>query len=122
VEKDGESRLVRVDVIETFNHLLGLRVHHMRTDEAAGIRWVEGISPDEKRVLVVWRKLARRAGNDEKSLAGWLRARWPNGDEFDLVYVNGPAELWALRRPADAWDFRRTEEHFTRLMFDATQA
>lgn len=122
VEKDGESRLVRVDVIETFNHLLGLRVHRMRTDEAAGIRWVEGASPNEERVLVVWRKLARHAGNDERSLAGWLRARWPNGDEFDLVYVNGPADSGSLRQAGEARDFRQTEEHFTRLMFDATQA
>lgn len=62
VERNGESRLVNVDLIETFNWLLGLSVRHV--DAIRNVRVVEGTSPNGDRVLVLWRNLdGRRKGS-----------------------------------------------------------
>ena len=43
VERDGETQLVNVDLVETFNWLLGLTVKHI--DIIRGIRVVDGMNP-----------------------------------------------------------------------------
>jgi adenine-specific DNA-methyltransferase len=51
----GETRPVTVDMVETFNYLLGLRVRHV--DAIQGHRVVQGVNPGGERVLVIWRNL-----------------------------------------------------------------
>ena len=51
----GETRPTKVDLVETFNYLLGLRVK--TTETMQGFRVVTGSSPAGERVLVIWRNL-----------------------------------------------------------------
>ncbi len=53
VERNGETQLVNVDLVETFNWLLGLTVKHI--DVIRGVSVVEGKNPEGDRVLVLWR-------------------------------------------------------------------
>lgn len=111
----GETRPVNVDLIETFNYLLGLRVQHV--DAIEGFRVVKGTNPAGEKVLVIWRN-RREKSNDE--LDQFFRAQGYNtcDREFDIIYVNGDNNIENLKRTAETWKVRLIEEAFHRLMFD----
>ena len=111
----GETKPTAVDLVETFNWLLGLRVASMAT--IAGIRVVEGTNPQGDKVLILWRRLADWPSD---KLDGWLTKQkiTPRDMEFDLIYVNGDNQLENLKRDDEAWKVRLIEEEFQRLMFD----
>lgn len=142
-----ESREVNVDLIETFNWLIGLTVQHIaapRTfaadferdtegrlqiadrlrQDANGPFWfrtVTGATPDGRKTLVIWRKLTGNPEEDNIVLDEWFtRQGYSSKDsEFDLIYVNGDNNLENLRAPGDtSWKVRMIEEDFHRLMFD----
>lgn len=111
----GDTRLANVDLVETFNWLLGLRVKHI--DTTRGFRIVQGINPAGEKVLVIWRNTREKSNRDldEFFLKQGLNTR---DMEFDLIYVNGDNNLENLKRPDETWKVRLTEEEFKSLMFD----
>ncbi len=141
-----ESREVAVDLLETFNWLIGLTVRHIaapRTfsaaferdsekrlrlnghpkQEADGPYWfrtVTGTTPDGRRTLVIWRKLPGEPERDNLVLDKWFTRQGYSGrdSEFDLIYVNGGNNLENLKAPDDRWKVRLIEEDFHRLMFE----
>lgn len=112
-----------MDLVETFNYLLGLRVtavddqrHHR------GYVFVEGHMPgqsaDEK-TLVVWRDCTRW---DYDRLPELLAKRDvnPASQEYAQVYINGDhniATVWA-EAFSGSLKLKPTEPEFLRLMFD----
>jgi len=115
VERNGETQLVNVDLVETFNWLLGLTVKHI--DVIRGVRVVEGTNPENERVVVLWRNLDEI---DSDSLDAWFKKQDYNtkDQEYDVIYVNGDNNLENLRRGDQTWKVRLIEEEFGRLMFD----
>jgi len=111
----GETKLVNVDLVETFNYLLGLTVKHI--DVIRGFRVVEGRSPAGEKVLVIWRNTKEKSN---KALDDFfLKQKYNTRDsEFDLIYVNGDNNLENLRREDETWKVRLIEDEFHRLMFD----
>jgi adenine-specific DNA-methyltransferase len=111
----GETKPTVVDLVETFNYLLGLRVKTM--DDVRGVRVVTGTNPQGERVLILWRK-TKALEND--ALDAWFRKQGYNtkDQEYDVIYVNGDNNLENLRKPDQTWKVRLTEEEFRRLMFD----
>jgi len=119
VERNGEMQLVNVDLIETFNWLLGLTVKHI--DMVRGVWVVEGTNPDGKLVLVLWRNLDE---TDNDKLDDWFKKQKYNtlDQEYDVVYVNGDNNLENFRTGDQTWKVRLIEEEFGRLMFDVQDA
>ncbi|MDV7341580.1 DNA methyltransferase [Terasakiella sp. A23] len=115
VTRDDETRNVRVDMVETFNYLLGLRVKTMRRSK--GIYEVTGTMPDGDNTLIIWRN-TNECDND--ALDEWFQKQQYNTRdmEFDLIFVNGDNNLENLRRADETWKVRLTEETFLTLMFD----
>jgi adenine-specific DNA-methyltransferase len=141
-----ESREMKVDLLETFNWLIGLTVQSIaapqtlnagferdtegrlvlngRLRQDAGGPWwfrtVTGTMPDGRRTLVIWRKLTGDAEQDSLVLDTWFtRAGYSARDsEFGLIYVNGDNNLENLKAADDTWKVRLIEEDFHRLMFD----
>ena len=115
VERNGETQLMNVDLVETFNWLLGLTVKHI--DVIRGVRVVEGKAPNGDRVLVMWRNLSQM---DNDALDKWFEKQDYNTREmvYDVFYVNGDNNLENLRRTDQTWKVRLIEEEFKRLMFD----
>jgi adenine-specific DNA-methyltransferase len=111
----GETQPVAVDLVETFNYLLGLRVKHV--DRIRGFKVVEGASPQGERVLVIWRNTREKSNAD---LDEFFEKQGYNtrDTEFDVIYVNGDNNLENLRRPDETWKVRLIEDDFKRLMFD----
>lgn len=121
ITEGGESRPITVDLVETFNWLLGLRVHRIRS--ADGYRTVEGTDPDGRRVLVIWRVLKDRPHTDDDLEHFFTEQGYgsrPEETALDRIYVNGDCTLANLRRPQDRWDVLLTEAEFGRLMFADT--
>jgi adenine-specific DNA-methyltransferase len=115
VERNGEMQLMNVDLVETFNWLLGLTVKHI--DVIRGVRVIDGTNPQADRVLVLWRNLDEL--NNEKLDEWFEKQGYSTRDlEYDLVYVNGDNNLENLRRDDQTWKVRLIEEEFQRLMFD----
>lgn len=121
VERNGETQLVNVDLVETFNWLLGLTVKHIDVipfkKGEPGVRVVEGTAPNGDRVLVLWRNIDQM---DNDALDKWFEKQDYNTREmvYDVFYVNGDNNLENLRRPDQTWKVRLIEEEFQRLMFE----
>jgi len=111
----GETKPTVVDLVETFNYLIGLRVKTI--DHIAGVRGVTGTNPQGERVLILWRNTK---GTDNDKLDDWFKKQGYNtkDQEFDLIYVNGDNNLENLRKPDQTWKVRLVEEEFRRLMFE----
>lgn len=145
-----ESREVDIDLLETFNWLIGLTVRHIAApqtfsaaferdsekrlrlkgrlkQEANGPYWyrtVTGATPDGRRTLVIWRKLTGEPERDNLVLDEWFTRQGYSAkdSEFDLIYVNGGNNLENLKTPDDLWKVRLIEEDFHRLMFEMERA
>jgi adenine-specific DNA-methyltransferase len=141
-----ESHEVNVDLLETFNWLVGLNVQSIAAPQTFtaeferdaegrlvlkgrlrldpnGSRWfrtVTGTTPDGRRTLIIWRKLTGNPEQDNLVLDTWFtRAGYSAKDsEFALIYVNGDNNLENLKAVDDTWKVRLIEEDFHRLMFD----
>jgi len=111
----GETRPVDVDLVETFNYLVGLRVKHI--DSVGGFRVIEGMNSNGEKVLIIWRNTTEKSNADLDQF--FQKQAYKTGDnEFDLIYVNGDNNLENLRRVDESWKVRLIEEEFHRLMFD----
>ena len=111
----GESQPTKIDLVETFNYLIGLRVQTLHS--IRGFRVVTGLTPAGEHTLIIWRDLAE---NNNAALEAFFRKQDynPRDMEFDLIYVNGDNNLENLRRPDETWKVRLIEEDFLRLMFE----
>jgi adenine-specific DNA-methyltransferase len=142
-----ESRDVHVDLLETFNYLIGLIVQHITAPQSFTaefgrdsekrlrlkgrlnqvddgpwwFRTVSGAMPDGRRALIIWRKLTGDPEQDNLVLDEWFTKQgYSTKDyEFQLIYVNGDSNLENLKAPDDTWKVRLIEEDFHRLMFDS---
>lgn len=111
----NEIRPVTIDLVETFNYLLGLRVKHV--DTIRGYRVVEGTNPEGKKVLVIWRN-TREKSNDDLDQFFQKQGYNTRDMEFDIIYTNGDNNLENLKHTDETWKVRLIEEEFQRLMFD----
>lgn len=114
ISRNNETQQVTVDMVETFNQLLGLRVQAVR--ELKGVVEVTGVNPGGENVLVLWRSISE---TDCAALDDWFKkqAYSTRDREFDLIYVNGDNNLENLRRDDETWKVRLIEETFQTLMF-----
>ena len=88
VDSSGASEKRKVDLVETFNYLIGLKVDQYVRAEEKGYAYVDGRNPKGEHVLVFWRdteKIPNAELNKELEKLGVN----PANKEFDLVYVNG---------------------------------
>ncbi|CAN5344806.1 hypothetical protein BH11ARM1_BH11ARM1_07240 [soil metagenome] len=117
----GETKEVNVDLVETFNWLLGLRVHTM--DVIRGFHVVTGRLPGQgnsengEKALIIWRDTTE---NPNEKLDEFFRKQTYNtqDQEFAVIYVNGDNNLQNLRKDDQTWKVRLIEEEFHRLMWD----
>jgi adenine-specific DNA-methyltransferase len=110
ITRGDETRPESVDLVDTFNYLLGLTVSRMYSSN--GYRVVEGIDPADERVLVIWRNTHEKSNED---LDTFFEEQGYAGAGFDRVYANGDNPL-ALK--AGDSKVHLIEEEFRRLMFE----
>ena len=111
----------KVDLVETFNYLLGLRVESMEYHIDKGYVMVEGRLRNGASTLIVWRDCDTV---DSAALNNLLSKKGirPGDSEFDYIYVNGDHSI-ANRKPGSEDDsqelkVRAIEEAFLTKMFE----
>lgn len=104
-----------VDMVETFNYLIGLIVESIKLIQ--GYVVVVGRNNDRERILVIWRDVAKHSNQALEAFCNTMEFN-PHDNEFDLIYVNGDNNLQNLRKDEDTWIVRLIEEAFHTLMFE----
>ena len=114
--RQNETREENVDVIETFNYLIGLNVTSILHPKK-GVCTVEGVTRRGERTLVIWRD-CDTVDNDALN-DFFRRMSYSTRDtEFDRIYVNGDNNLENLRTDEEQWKVVLTEQEFAKRMFE----
>jgi len=88
VDSAGAYEPREIDLVETFNYLIGLRVKHIDMQPARGFVTVTGTLPSGESCLVLWRDCEKLDYDGVASLCNKLAIN-PADNEFDVVYING---------------------------------
>ena len=116
ITRQNETREEKIDVIETFNYLIGLNVVSILYPKK-GICTVEGVTRSGERTLVIWRDCDTV---DNEALDDFFKKmNYSTRDtEFDRIYVNGDNNLENLRTDGEQWKVVLTEQEFAKRMFE----
>jgi len=146
VPSSDESKDINVDLLETFNWLIGLSVKRItapqkfnatceRDDEkrlrlkgglqveSSGPYWfrtVTGTLPDGRNALIIWRKLSGDLESDNLVLEHWFLNHCPsyNDSNINVIWVNGATTLENIKTNDHFWTVRLIESDFHRRMFN----
>jgi adenine-specific DNA-methyltransferase len=88
VDSAGAFEPRKIDLVETFNYLIGLRVKHIDMQPARGFVTVTGTLPSGESCLVLWRDCDVLDYEGVSKLCDKLAIN-PADNEFDVVYING---------------------------------
>ena len=116
--KDNELVETPVDMVETFNYLIGLNVETEDWYRDENICVVQGRTHRQNlRTLVIWRNCNVIDNEALNQFFERMDFR-TRGSDFDVIYVNGDNTLPNLRRDEDHWKVVLTEEEFAKRMFE----
>ncbi|MFQ8997522.1 site-specific DNA-methyltransferase [Allofournierella massiliensis] len=144
ITERNETKTRRVDLVETFNYLIGLSVARQSTvsyfrsepdttgsyegavrlvkDNGGeyGFKQLEGTLPDGRRALVIWRTITEDLLSSNAALDAYFTKHRinPQDREFDVIYVNGDNNLDNLRTGEESWKVQMTELEFKARMFE----
>lgn len=88
VDSAGAFEPRKIDLVETFNYLIGLRVKHIDAQPQRGFVTVTGTLPSGETCLVLWRDCDVLDYEGVAKLCDKLAIN-PADNEFDVVYING---------------------------------
>lgn len=116
--KDNELVETKVDMVETFNYLIGLNVETEDWYQDDTICVVQGRTHrDGLKTLVIWRN-CKVVDNYQLCMFFDKMDFRTRDTEFDVIYVNGDNTLPNLRRDEEHWKVVLTEEEFQKRMFE----
>lgn len=144
ITEKNECRERSVDVCETFNYLIGLRVMsqsttsyysaerskaptydgavELRKDDggAYGFRQIEGLLSDGRKALVIWRTITDDILASNAALDAYFSKYRinPAEREYDIIYVNGDNNLENLRTDDEHWKVVMIEKDFNEKMWE----
>ena len=115
VVRDGvRDDNAQVDLPETFNYLIGLRVESRR--QIDGVLTITGMDAEGRHCLILWRNLHKI---DHAALDAWFdRNRERFNGPLDVIYTNGDHTLNAMQRPGETWTAETIEPVSRELMFE----
>ncbi|MBX0332965.1 site-specific DNA-methyltransferase [Pontibacter sp. HSC-14F20] len=116
VTRNNGKRPTKVDLVETFNYLIGLIVESYAAPKD-GYVVITGKSLTGEKILVVWRDCTK---HDNKALNDFLKKSHynPLDSEFDRIYVNGDNNVENLKAGDERWKVVLIEEEFKKRMFE----
>jgi adenine-specific DNA-methyltransferase len=112
-----------IDLVETFNYLIGLRVKHIDMQLGLGFVSVTGFLPSGEKALVLWRDAEKLDYEKLNRLCEKLAIN-PADSEFEVVYINGDHNIPAVFTSTEAeggitktLKIRQIEPEFMSRMF-----
>lgn len=115
ITNSTETKLQKVDIVETFNYLLGIHVKEI--DFIRGFQMIKGELRSGENVLIIWRNLLESTNNELEAFLETLNIN-SRDFEYDRIYVNGDNHIENLKIDESKWKVVLIEEEFKRLMFD----
>ena len=116
ITRNNEIKEENVDLIETFNYLIGLYVEQISYPKSE-ICTVEGRTRAGKKALVIWRDCTK-ISNEQLNDFFTKSAYNVRDNEFDVIYVNGDNNLENLHADQDTWKVVLIEQEFNKQMFN----
>lgn len=139
ITRNLESSERTIDLVETFNYLIGLTVvkNHaivsydadfstgeygvvsavLKAGNAYKFKAVEGTVPGGDKTLVLWREMTGDIEKDNASLDAYFLSL-PNARSFRRVYVNCDNNLLNLRGNGESWQVVLIDEEMKKRMFE----
>jgi adenine-specific DNA-methyltransferase len=144
ITEKNECKERPVDLVETFNYLIGLTVSNQSriiycvskpaeepeypgavelVEEIKGqiaFQHIEGTLPDERRALVIWRTVTDDLVASNAALDAYFTTHRKNAEnrDYDVIFVNGDNNLENLRNSSVCWIVKMTENEFKNRMFE----
>ncbi|MFH1121897.1 MAG: site-specific DNA-methyltransferase [Bacteroidota bacterium] len=115
VTENNELQPQEVDLVETFNYLIGLVVE--TTQIIKGNVVIEGRNLQGDKILVIWRDVEQTGNATLNEFFKKLNINTKDS-EFKRIYVNGDNNLENLRTDGEQWKVVLIEEEFHKRMFD----
>lgn len=124
IDSAGAYQERQIDLIETFNYLIGLRVESITMQSDKGFATIEGVLPTGEKTLVLWRDVEKVDYEALNKICDKLKIN-PKDSEFEVIYINGdhniPTTLTTLEDEGGitkTLKLRQIEPEFLRLMFE----
>ena len=141
ITRRQESRVTAIDLVETFNYLIGLKVEQsfalqgfdaefttgeygavtatLKSGSTYRFKMVEGTTLIGDRVLVIWRDLTGDKIKDNAVLDAFFQRKKISTIDFEYkkIYVNGDNNLPNLRADEESWKVVLIEEEMKKRMF-----
>ncbi|MFZ4106892.1 site-specific DNA-methyltransferase [Flavobacterium sp.] len=116
ITKNNELQPTKVDLVETFNYLIGLVVENYAVPKE-GYVVVVGKNLAGESILVVWRDCKQ---HNSAALNQFLeKSKYnPLDSEYDRIYVNGDNNVENLKTGDERWKVVLIEEEFGKRMFE----
>ncbi|WP_223583090.1 site-specific DNA-methyltransferase [Sphingobacterium sp. GVS05A] len=118
VTENNELVPKKVDLVETFNYLIGMYVDGVR--RVNDIKLVEGKTRTGEKTLIIWRNLDTTTQEEIirvfRKLYYGLRSQ-----EFDQIYINGDHHFENFRMGEDRFKVKLIEETFFKQMFNISE-
>ncbi|TAF45926.1 MAG: site-specific DNA-methyltransferase [Sphingobacteriales bacterium] len=116
ITKNNELQPTKVDLVETFNYLIGLVVESYAVPKD-GYIVVTGKNLAGESILVVWRDCNQ---HNSTALNQFLeKSKYnPLDSEYDRIYVNGDNNIENLKTGDERWKVVLIEEEFGKRMFE----
>lgn len=123
VDSAGAFEPRKIDLVETFNYLIGLRVESMEFNMQDGYVLVQGKLPSSESALVIWRDCEKIGYEELNRYANRFDLEGEN-NPHDVIYINGDHNAPAIYTPVQseqgaAWmrKIRQIEPEFLARMF-----
>ena len=144
ITEKNECKVRPVDLVETFNYLIGLTIvrqsaidyylskpaEHPSYEGAVDLvndisgqyafRQIEGTLPDGRRALVIWRTVTEDLVASNAALDAYFTTYRKNAADrkYDVIFVNGDSNLENLCSRNESWKVQITEIEFKNRMFE----
>lgn len=88
----GSTEMQQIDLVETFNYLIGLQVKIIDVDLKQGYARLEGVLPTGEKTLVLWRDCDKISYEELTKYANRFDL-YAKEHTFDVIYINGDHNL-----------------------------
>ncbi|MDT4307463.1 type III restriction endonuclease subunit M [Klebsiella aerogenes] len=88
----GATERKKIDLVETFNYLIGLHVKSIEFNIDRGYARIEGTLPTGERTLILWRD-CDKIGYEELNKYANRFDLYAKEKTFDVIYINGDHNL-----------------------------
>lgn len=118
VTENNELVPTKVDLVETFNYLIGMYVS--RVQRIKDIKVIEGKTREGIKTLIIWRNLETTT-HDEVAKVFRKLYDGVRSSEFDQIYINGDHHFDNIRTGGDTFKVKLIEETFFKKMFNISE-